>query len=102
MRSRDWFLVSVRALGLWVFYSGVLDLMYCGSVLLGLGPSQLVEKDYLGSTEKAFTTYLWFAAVRLALAGYFLFGAEGLTKWVFKEYPRESTSHEGDDTGDDS
>src|SRR4051794_36855433 len=96
MRPRDWFLVAVRVLGLWVFYCGFVDLIYFGAILLGLGPHSLVEKEYVGSAEKASMTYLWYGAGRFALALYFLFRAEGLTKWVFGERPRDDEQSNGE------
>jgi hypothetical protein len=89
MRSRDWFLVSARVLGLWTLYLAANDLMWCGAILLRLGPHDLLDKDYTGSADKAFTTYIWYAVVRLALTAFFLFGSEWLTRWVFGESHRE-------------
>jgi len=85
MRPRDWFLVAVKVLGAYIFWRGVVQLAGFLQVLLGLMPSYVVDKDYVGSSEKAASYYLLYAATDLAVAAYFPLSTNGLTAWVFGE-----------------
>jgi hypothetical protein len=97
MRPRDWFLVAIRVLGVYVLWRGVMDLTTFLEALLRLMPDTIVNKDFGGSIEKATMNYLLYAAVHFAFAIYVIFGGEGFTKWAFDEYPREADDgDEGD------
>jgi hypothetical protein len=92
MRPRDWFSVGVRLFGLYVFFRGFTDLLLGVGYALKLLP-QSNFRD-LTDTPRAETYYLWYAAGYLALAIYFIFGAEHLTKWAFKELAESETDPE--------
>src|SRR5689334_4780052 len=85
MRPQDWFLVAVKVLGAYIFWCAAVRVGGFLQVLLGLMPSYLVDKDYGGSSEKAASLHLLYAATDLAVAAYFLLGTKGLTAWVFGE-----------------
>jgi hypothetical protein len=94
MRPRDWFLVGIRLLGAWVFYRGVNEFTNFLSVVLDVVPQNYLDRDFGGSSWRATKNYLLYAAAYIAIALFFVFGGEGITKWVFDEYPRESDEEE--------
>jgi hypothetical protein len=94
MRPRDWFLVGLRLIGVWIFYHAVGDVLTAGVWALDLGPQESLGKYQ--DTHSGLQYNLWFAAGYGALALYFVFGAEGLTKWIFDEYPPDSDAVEDD------
>ena len=94
MRPRDWFLVAVKVLGVYIFWRGSSYLVGFLQILFGLIPSLIIDKDYGGSSEKAASYYLIYAAADIAVAAYCLFGTEGLTAWVFGERPAVNAGDE--------
>jgi hypothetical protein len=90
MRSRDWFALVARLLGLWTLYHAVGDLLHLGSGVLGLSPASTLKEWNDAHSMQMYD--LWFAAGYLALAIYLLFGAEHLTRLVYGEPSPQSDS----------
>jgi hypothetical protein len=96
MRPRDWFSVGVRLFGVWTFYRGFSDLLASGVWLFGLAP-RFAAKDF-DDAHTGLVYDLWYAAGFFALAIYFIFGAEHLTRWAFNEPgpPADGDNETGD------
>jgi hypothetical protein len=89
MQPRDWFSVGVRLFGLWVFYKGLNDLLGAVSWLFGMAPEYVTSNFDIVGKGVAFS--LMYAASYFAVAAYFVFGAEHLTRCVFSEPPPAAT-----------
>jgi|tagenome__1003787_1003787.scaffolds.fasta_scaffold19990862_2 hypothetical protein len=85
MRSRGWFALGVRLLGVWVLYRAVGDLLHLGTAVLGINP-ETVAKQW-DSAHTGVMYELWYVAGFGAFAIYLLLGAEHLTRWVYGEPP---------------
>jgi hypothetical protein len=96
MRPRDWFLVGIRLLGVYVVYRGVVEAANLLSVLFGAMPQYYLERDFGGSSWAATKNYLLYAIVDFALGLYFVYGGEEITKRVFDEYPRDEEEEKPD------
>jgi hypothetical protein len=83
MRSRDWFSLGVRLLGVWVLYRAVGDLLVLGSSVLGLSPESSLKQ--WNDTHTMHMYNMWYAVGYLAFAIYLMLGAEHLTRWVYSE-----------------
>ena len=93
MRPRDWFLVGIRLLGAWVFYRSFAYFLAFGAARLDLRYSSSVAAE-LDASRGTELYYLWYALGYCALAAFFIFGAERITKIVFNE----STDEPGGDS----
>jgi hypothetical protein len=87
MRPRDWFLVGIRLLGVYVVYRGVVETTNLLAVFFGAMPETYVQRDFGGSSWVAVKNYLLYAIANFALGLYFAYGGEEITKRVFDEYP---------------
>jgi hypothetical protein len=85
MRSRDWFALGVRLLGVWVLYRAVGDILHLGAAVLGLSAASVARE--FDSTHTRIIYELWYVAGFLAFAFYLLLGAEHLTRAVYDNSP---------------
>ena len=96
MRPREWFLVGIRVFGAWPIYRGVMEFTNLLSVALDAVPKNYLDTAFGGSDWTAAKNYALYAVVNLAFGSFLFFGGEGLTKWVFDEYPRERDDEAGE------
>jgi hypothetical protein len=89
MRPRDWFSVGVRLFGVWVFYRGFSSALDIGAFQSRIGQSYAMASQG-GITPGMGAPLLWYPVGYFLLAIYLLFGAEHLTRWVFKERRRST------------
>lgn len=94
MRPRDWFSVGIRLFGVWVLYRGFTHLLGVGTFVFGLAP-KVFARDF-DDAHTGLMYDLWFAAGFFALAIYFMFAAEHLTRWVFNEPEPKMETHPTD------
>jgi hypothetical protein len=82
MRPRDWFSVGIRLLGAWLYYQALDYFMFCLGWYL-----EITQSSRLGPEDeiKSITYNFMHGAAVFALGTYFLFRAENLTRWAFKE-----------------
>jgi hypothetical protein len=78
MRPRDWFLVGLRLIGVWVFYKGFTQLLGYGALMMNMGaripgmpqygPAQVYGEYYLLTVfgDLGFGLFLVFGCKRLA------------------------------------
>jgi hypothetical protein len=81
MRPRDWFCVGVRLIGVWLFTVGLGHLLAAFASMLR-PRTQFSDDPDLFYRHVAYALYI---AGYCFPAAYLLFGAEHLTRWVFKE-----------------
>ena len=100
MRPRDWFLVGLRLLGAWIFYLAVRSSLAAATYVMDLMPEYSI--DHFDNAHSGAMYNLWYALGYGTLGLYFIFGAEGLTKWIFDEYPRDEDTDADDTAAEDS
>lgn len=100
MRPRDWFLVGLRLMGAWIFYHAVSASLSAAAYVMNLAAR--LSMDRFDDAHAGAMYNLWYALGYGTLGLYFIFGAEGLTKWIFDEYPREEDTDPDDSAADDS
>jgi hypothetical protein len=93
MRSRDWFALGVRLLGVWVLYQAIVLTLHLGAAVLGISPST-ITRDF-DSAHTRIMYELWYVAGYLAFAFYLLIGAQHLTRALYDDSPLDEKSGGG-------